>query len=563
MTAPARAAWAAAPADFVLRREQGAAGGFTAVFVRLRARLDALPPFVRYVAAICFGVSGAAALPPLYVLPLLIPAFAGFLWLVEGAPTRREAAALGYGFGLGHFTAGLYWVANALLTDPERYGLVAPLAPLSLAALFAVYTAVAAFVSKLAFRSRYGGSFLFRLTVFAAAFALTEWLRGHALTGFAWNLIGTVWGLSGGVMQSTALIGTYGLGFLTVVAAAAPAALGEPLGSARRKIVTAALPYALFAAIWAGGLWRLQGAGPAASEPGVPKVVLRIVQPDIAQSNKWVPELRIAHLKRDLDLTRAAAKPSDADSTVVVIWPETAVPFLVDQDEAVRDAIATVVPKGGLVITGAPRATPPGVEPYEVFNGIVAVDEHGSLAGMYDKHHLVPFGEYLPFRGYVPAWMHLDKLTPGAIDFTAGSGPATLHLPGVPPISPLICYEIIFPGEVTDDNDRPQLLVNVTNDAWFGESTGPYQHFVSARFRSVEEGIPVARAANTGISGVVDSYGRVVARLGLGRQGAIDAPVPRALAGPPLYAKVGDWMLVFVIILWALLAATVRRLAPE
>ena len=207
--------------------------------------------------------------------------------------------------------------------------------------------------------------------------------------------------------------------------------------------------------------------------------------------------------------------------------------------------------------------SPPGTRPYRVWNAIVAVNDTGAVVGAYDKHHLVPFGEYLPFRDFIPAWLNLDKLTPGSIDFTAGPGPATLHLPGLPPISPLICYEIIFPSAVTGDGDPPQLLVNVTNDAWFGVSTGPYQHFVSARFRAVEEGIPVARAANTGISGVIDSYGRVVISLGLGHQGVIDAPLPRALASPPPYARLGDAMLPVMIIVWALLAATTRRFARE
>lgn len=559
MTARAGVGGSAASAGLVHMRARPGRGLLDTIAV-WRERLIALPRVPRYLAAIVLGVLGAAALPPIYALPLLIPAFAGFLWLIEGAESRHEAAALGYGFGLGHFTAGLYWVANALLTDPERYGWLAPFAPFSLAALFAVYTALAAFVTKLSFRTRYANNFVFRLSVFAAAFSAAEWLRGHALSGFAWNLIGTVWGASDAVMQTAAVIGTYGLGFLTVVLAAMPAVLGIRGGAARVKLATAALPYALFAVLWAAGAWRLSAAGPVAGVPASPPVVLRIVQPNVPQTNKWRDELRIAHLERDIDLTRNAAKSSDADAKVLVIWPETAVPFLVDYDPSVREAIASAVPKGGLIVTGAPRTTPPGERPYRVWNGIVAVDEHGQVVGTYDKHHLVPFGEYLPLRAYIPAWLGVDKLTPGSIDFSAGPGPATLHLPGMPPISPLICYEIIFPGEVADETDRPQLLLNVTNDAWFGISTGPYQHFVSARFRAVEEGLPVARAANTGISGILDPYGRVVIRLGLGRQGVIEAALPRAVATPPLYARAGDVMLPAVVVLWGLLALAAGRL---
>ena len=410
-----------------------------------------------------------------------------------------------------------------------------------------------------------------RIIVFAVAWTVTEWLRGHLLTGFPWNPIGSVWGVSSAMMQFVSVFGTYGLGLLTVIAAGMPALLGEEHESRNRVSVPLALTFAVVAVAWIGGAFRL--AGPlAVSQATVPHVLLRLVQPNVAQGNKWREELRLAHLKTDLDLTDAAAgaKPDNGDA-VFVIWPETAVPFLVDQDASVRAAIASVVPKGGdataggshgggLVITGAPRATPPDVVPFQVWNGIVALDAAGKVVGTYDKFHLVPFGEYLPLRSIIPPNLGLTKLTPGTIDFSAGPGPATLHLPGLPPVSPLICYEIIFPHAVVQEGDRPGLMVNVTNDAWFGVSSGPYQHFESARFRAIEEGMPVARAANTGISGVIDSFGRVVARLGLGNQGSVDSALPQALPDPPLYARFGDAMLMLLIVACGGLGVAARRI---
>jgi len=482
--------------------------------IRFRGTMAGLAGWRRAGAAVFLGVLATAALPPLYGLPLLVVAFTGLLWMLEGAGTVRQSALVGWWFGLGHFTSGIYWVGLALLTDAERYGWLAPVAPLGLAAYLALYPAAAAGLAKWLQNWPAAAGATGRVLAFAVAWTVGEWLRGHLLTGFPWNPIASVWGVSGPVMQFAALFGAYGLGFVTVIAAAMPAVLGDD-ASRKRAWVPVAAAYLLLGVIWIGGAARIPPAGTAAEQATVPGTVLRIVQPNVAQNEKWRDELRIAHLKRDLELTAEAARAAPrSGEKVFVIWPETAVPFLVDQDEAVRRAIASVVPEGGLVITGAPRATPQGVEPFGIWNGVVAIDGQGSVVGRYDKFHLVPFGEYLPLRAIIPPGLGLEKLTPGATDFSAGPGPRTLRLPGLPAIGPLICYEIIFPHAVSDANDRPGLFVNVTNDAWFGTSSGPYQHFESARMRAIEEGIPVARAANTGISGVIDPYGRVVARLG-------------------------------------------------
>lgn len=528
-----------------------------AAIARMREALARLSGWRRAVVAILLGIAATAALPPVFALPFVVVAFTGLLWLLEGARNVRGAAWTGWWFGLGHFTSGIYWVALALLTDPERYGWMAPFTPLGLGAYLAIYPALAAAVAKYAGRLPQAASGFGRVIAFAVAWTIAEWLRGHLLTGFPWNPIASVWGISTPMMQFASLAGAYGLGFITVIAAAIPAVLGEkPRRRAYASIGGVAL---VLLVIWAGGAIRLSAAGSAKAD--VANTVLRIVQPDIAQNEKWRDELRIAHLKRDLDLTRQAAAnaPSQASQSVFVIWPETAVPFLVEQEPNVRAAIASVVPKNGLVITGAPRATPPEANPFRVWNGIVAVNDEGQIIAHFDKFHLVPFGEYLPLRAYIPAWLGLSKLTPGTIDFSAGPGPQTLHLPGLPPVDPLICYEIIFPHAVADEADRPGLFINVTNDAWFGTSSGPYQHFEAARMRAIEEGVPVARAANTGISGVIDPYGRVIARLGLNEEGTIDSPLPKALADAPLYARLGDVMPLLLMLAAGVFALAMHR----
>jgi apolipoprotein N-acyltransferase len=390
------------------------------------------------------------------------------------------------------------------------------------------------------------------VVVLALAWTAAEWLRGHIFSGLPWNLMGTVWTISDTMIQLAALTGVWGLSLLTVMCASSPALLADKSESGEVKIDWLHLAPVLIAAaalevVWAGGAIRLAGA----ETPTVPDVSLRLVQPNIIQNHKWLPDLREAHLRKHLSLTSSQVKDpfvaSAPAATTYVIWPETAAPFLLDFNTTVRFRIAAVTPPGGLVITGMPRATPPDVYPKQVWNSIAAVDSQGVVSGTYDKFHLVPFGEYVPLRSVLP----LNKITSGGIDFSAGPGPRTLRLPGLPPFSPLICYEVIFPGNVIDAKDPPQWILNVTNDGWFGLSSGPYQHFASAQLRAVEEGLPLVRAANTGISAVIDSYGRVVASLGLGSEGIIDSPLPQALSGSTVYGRFGDFILLAMLFLGA------------
>jgi apolipoprotein N-acyltransferase len=390
-----------------------------------------------------------------------------------------------------------------------------------LSAYFALYPAAAAVVARATTAPGAG-----RVAVLAAAWTAGEWLRGVALSGFAWNPIGSVW-TPVEVVQLAAASGVYGLSLLTVLAAAAPAAVAHGRRAGLRLTGGAA---ALVAAAWLGGAARLAAAPDAA----VDGVRLRLVQPNVSQVQKWREDLRQAQLAKLLALSRRIGGPPPTH----IIWPETATPYFVASEPRLRRTLAQVVPPGGALITGAMRTAPDPANPGRprIWNSLHAIDAAGAVTATYDKFHLVPFGEYVPLRSI----LGLAKLTHGDTDFSAGEGPATLRLPGLPPFSPLICYEVIFPGEVVAAGERPEWLLNVTNDAWFGVSSGPYQHFASARLRAVEEGLPVARAANTGVSGIIDAYGRVVGRLELGREGVVDGPLPRATAQPTPFARFGN-----------------------
>lgn len=501
-----------------------ASGACTTLAARLAARTGRR----RYGLAFLLGVLAALSLPPFYATPLILPAFTGLLWLYDGIETHRAAGALGWWFGFGFFLSGLYWVGISMTVDLAQFGWMIPFATAGLAAGLAIFPALAIWLLKLSNAQGAG-----RIFALAIAWTALEWLRGHILTGFPWNLIGYTWTIADAPLQFASVVGIYGLSIVTVVIGALPAALGGP-GAARRGWLPMGAAVALVAALWGGGVVRLAGA----SDAMVPGIKLRLVQPNIAQQYKWQPNRIRDNL---LSAIRFSTGPGYEQITDIV-WPETSVgPFFLAEEPELRATLARIVPKRGLLLTGTLRRAPaesgraPDGSAFRVYNSLEVLDGSGHIVASYDKFHLVPFGEYVPLRGILP----IEKLTPGRGDFSAGPGPRTLIMPHLPPVSPLICYEAIFPGEVLDSAHPPRWLLNVTNDAWFGNSSGPYQHFESARLRAVEEGIPLVRAANTGISGIVDPYGRVLMHLGLGKAGVVDGPLPQALPRGTIFARYG------------------------
>jgi apolipoprotein N-acyltransferase len=503
---------------------------------RLAARAGALAGWRRAQLALAMGGLAATALPPWHLLPALVPAFVALLWLLEGKARPLAAAATGWCFGFGYFILALHWVGHAFLVDAERFAALMPFAVLGLAGGLALFPALA---SALALLGRTGWP---RLLALAAGWVLAEWLRGWVLTGFPWDPIGLVWIATEATAQGFALAGVYAMSFLTVLVAAAPARLGP-----RASLLPVLVLLALVPALWLGGWLRLAGAAPAT----VDGLSLRLVQGNIPQGEKWQAGRRAANFRHYLELS---ARPPAA-ARRLVIWPETATAFFLADEPAALEAVARLLAGDGYLLAGAPRRSPPD-GPLRIWNSLLAIAPSGKVAKSYDKYHLVPFGEYLPLRGLLSRF-GLDKLAAGAVDYSAGDGAALWRLPGLPALQPLICYEVIFPHEV--GRPRPQWLLNVTNDAWFGNGAGPVQHLDHARARAVELGLPLVRVANTGISAVIDPWGRVLRRLDLGVSGIIDAALPRALETPTPYARVREYWLALPALLLVILAFGVRR----
>jgi apolipoprotein N-acyltransferase len=515
-------------------------------FVNLCQIIAGLPGWRGRGLAAALGALATLAMPPVHLVFLLIPAFAGLLWMLGGTRNWRAAFGVGWWFGMGHFATGLYWIANALLVQPEKFAWLIPFAVLGIGGILAVFPALVAIAVRRAGPRGIGG-----VLALAVAWTVAEWLRSWVFTGFPWNLMGTAWVFSDAMIQSAALFGTYGLGLITIAIAAMPAVLGEPEVTTRRAATALCCASILLIATWAGGAVRLADA----TNEKVPDVTLRLVQPNIPQKLKWNRDLRDRNLAEQVRMS--LRKPGDRGTPTHVIWAETAATFFLGLDDERRNFLAKAAPPGGLVIVGAPRRTAPGEKPYRVWNSLQALDGSGQIAGGYDKFHLVPFGEYIPLR----PWLTIPKLTAGRQDFSPGDGPATLSVPGLPPFSPLICYEVIFPGEVVRRDARPAWMLNLTNDAWYGISSGPHQHLAAARMRSVEEGLPLVRVANTGISAVIDGFGRTVAHMGLNHSGVLDAALPVALQ-PTLFSRYGNavWLVLAILVLAASQIGRVWRL---
>jgi apolipoprotein N-acyltransferase len=477
--------------------------------------------WVRRLVLMALGAIAALAFAPVNALPAFAIGIVGLIWLAQTRTTWRGRFALGWWWSFGHFLAGFFWIANSFLIDPVRFGWMVPPVIAGLAAYMALYPALAV---GMALRARW--PLLAQVFLFAAAWVVAEWLRGHVMTGFPWNLSAYVWSPSVPMIQTASLWGAWGLSLITLLMAGLIALMGH---GRRRTDLSAGLAFlVLLAALYGYGAWR---TGTAAE--GNTGKLLRLVQGNISQVEKLTGANRDQHVAQHL---RLSVTRSGLDKVAAVIWPETAATFFLDRSPEWRAYIAGAAPPDGVLITGALRGAPEQGDIEQYWNSLAVLDPAGQIIGTADKFHLVPLGEYVPLYDVLGGL--IGKLTSGAGNFSAGPGPTTVHVNGVPPFSPLICYEVIFPGAVLDAADRPAWLLNVTNDGWFGNSPGPYQHLVSARFRAVEEGLPLARAANTGISAMIDPYGRIIESLPLGTEGTLDAFLPNAL-DLTLFARIG------------------------
>jgi apolipoprotein N-acyltransferase len=538
----------------------------------------------RILIAFLAGASSALALPPTNIWPVPFITFPILVWLVDGAAAGRlggvlAAATAGWWFGFGYFLAGLFWVGHAFLVDAKTFGWLLPFAVIALPAGMAIYTALGLALARLIWTR--GAS---RVLALAVALTLAEWLRGHLFSGFPWNaygyaLISPLW-----LAQGAALLGLWGLTFLAVAVFASPAVLADDRADTRRPWLAPALAVVVIAALAAYGAIRL-ATTPTSYVEGVR---LRIMQPNLQQDEKFNYAQKQQVMSRYLALSDRSSGPQSTgvrDATHL-IWPESAFPFFLTREADALAQIAALLPQGTVLITGAirPPETAPNVPLTRAYNSVYALDHDGSILSVYDKVHLVPFGEYLPFQRLLEQ-LGLVQLTNVRGGFIAGDRRRNQHVPGAPDFLPLVCYEIVFPGDavprserpgwlydhvgryvgwpfVAGSGERPGWLLNLTNDGWFGASAGPYQHFQQARVRAIEEGLPLVRAANTGISAVVDPLGRVIKSLPLGTEGVLDAPLPQGIAPTP-YARAGDGtagLLVGLAFLWVMRS---RRAFPS
>jgi apolipoprotein N-acyltransferase len=509
-------------------------------------------------AALAFvaGAVSTLALAPFNAWPLMFVTFPVAVWLIDGSAAGRlggvlAAAGAGWWFGFGYFLAGLYWVGNAFLVDAKTFGWLLPVAVAGLPAGLAIFTAAGFALARMAW-----GRGPTRILVLAIALTVVEWLRGHVLTGFPWNAYG--YALTGPLVlaQGAALAGLWGLTFAAVAMFASPAVLADERVDTPRPWLPLLCSIVVLAGLAGYGVMRLQ-ANPTAFVEGVR---LRIMQPNLQQDEKFNYATRQNVMSRYLTLSDRATGPDAMGVRDVthLIWPESAFPFFIARNAEALAQIAALLPPGTVLITGGarPDEQSAGTQIVRGYNSIYVIDHDGSIIAVYDKVHLVPFGEYLPYQDTLESFglMQLTKVQGG---FIPGERRRPLGVPRAPHALPLICYEIVFPGQaVPRDGARPGWLINLTNDGWFGNSTGPYQHFQQARVRAIEEGLPLVRAANTGISAVVDPLGRIVKHLPLGTEGVLDAPLPRVVA-PPLFVRAGDSLAGLMIA--AAVALVIRR----
>jgi len=516
------------------------------------------------------GAFAVLAIAPFHLFPAIAISMVIAVWLIDGcqggsaraggsrtaARNAWLAARIGWWFGFGYFLAGLWWLGAAFLVEADRFAWALPLGVVGLPAALAFFNAAGFAIASLLWSP--GPARIFAL---AAGLGLSEWLRGLMFSGFPWNDFGMALGGNLVLAQSASLVGLHGLTFLTIAIAAAPATLIDRASGARKPYRPTFVAIGALVLIAAFGGWRLVAHPTAFSEAAR----LHVMQPNLPQDAKFRPEKGAEILEHYIASSRLEGLPEsgEANARTFVFWPESAFPFLLTESPEALARIGEVLPDDVWLVTGAARRERrdgAAGDGWAYFNSILLLESDGSLAQTYDKRYLVPFGEYLPFARILDA-VGLRQFVHVPGGFTAGQPHQRFTLPHVGPAAPLVCYEAIFPGALNACGTRPSLVVNVTNDGWFGATTGPHQHFSQARLRTIESGAPMVRVANTGISAIIDPYGRVLRRLPLGVNGTLTSKLP-APAGATIascYRTYIGLLFFFLFLGLALMGVTRRR----
>ena len=481
----------------------------------------------KYLLAIIFGAFASLSFAPFHFFIAAVISVSVLYVLLEDEHSAKDIFFIGFWYGFGYFLSGVYWIAISLLVDASKFAWLIPFALTLIPAVLALYIAFFALtykslVKRFALDQEYQ-----RIILFAVLWMIFEILRANLFTGFPWNLMGYIWMFDVSLAQSAKIFGIYGLSFFAILTCLFPTLFFDAHG--RKHFAEISILDWVFAVI----LIIAFSANVFLGRDYLNKTVIdeykstkiRLVQGNIAQEMKWGEDQKYKNLMKHVELTNS--KPLDDISAV--IWSETAVPYAVENSSKLLLRLNQATPPKGVLITGGIRIKG-NPEAMQVWNSVFTIGD-GIIQDKYDKHHLVPFGEYVPLQKYIPI---ISKITDGSIGFSKGTGPKTLSAGDNFLFSPLICYEVLFSDKTINKKLRPDLLVNVTNDAWFGESTGPYQHLDMARMRSIEYGIPMARVANTGVTAYIDPMGRIVKQIKLNQEGIFDVFLLKKL-DPTMY----------------------------
>lgn len=464
------------------------------------------------------GSISVFALPPNYIIISMFIGFSGLLYLLNNAKSKKNAFALGYFFGFGFFAFGLSWIVNALMLDLPRLGWLIPLTLIGSGGFFGLFVA---FPALLTF---YGKNIAQKICIFSSLWVIFEWIRSFIFSGFPWNLLGYSLAFNPANIQFAAVAGTYGLSLILLVSTCLPALF--LVNQTKKSALTAlGIIILLMGGNYAIGSWRLSKL----DNKDLSDIKVRLVQPSIPQQLKWDRE----SLEANLDSYISYSQKPEKNDVDLVIWGETANTFALDFEPQYLEKLKKAVPQNGYLITGS-ISYAYSDEQWRPQNSMLAIDKSDIIAS-YHKSHLVPFGEYIPLRKYLPS--SLKPVTNFISDFLAGNGNQTIKLPNIPPFGVLICYEVIFPAQITDKQNRPQWIINLTNDGWYGIGSGPYQHLVTSQLRAVEEGLTIVRAANSGISAIISRTGIIIDRIPLHQEAILDINLPQELSIKTIYSQ--------------------------